>query len=528
MTSGNSILNALMSAIFLTSLVCVSSATAQAVQTQDAETAGVYKMPDMGNQSTADRVGAEADTVLPRPGIPIGEAELAKIKRQTSGAPAEAIADTAPELSKTNAPDPLLIQRECNTNGPSGFAPPDIHGAVSKRRLVVVTNVDIGVYKKSDCTAVSFTSLKSFFGGFAIPGAETLFDPRVIWDPDSQRFLVIAESNNASNGNQFLYFAVSTNQLATKWKRWRFVLSRASTGTVFCKNAASDFYDYPNTGVNKHKWFVTSNNFPNSGGAYGTILSVRKLPSLSGNAKVTGFCRRNLAFNIAPPIVWDQNPVATFLAARNGSIIRYQLDTTAAADTFSTPAAYSVAAWTAPPDCRQPNGQKLDSLDGRFQSASIQHGAHIWNAHTIRGTSTPSRIRWYRLKTNAGATVKIQKNFVSSHTDGCVFNPSFATSNKFSAFITLSETSPNTKAAFWVWQGPRTKTTGWTTNIIQVSSKQFKGCNSMSRGSCRWGDYSSAQVDPSVLSGRRMWGCNELVNGTTHSSWRTRCAQVKR
>ena len=512
-------------------------ALAASVESQVAQSGGIYNVPEGDHSAAGDTAPDSALVELLRPRIPMGDAAYAAMKAAgaESGGNGGGGAVT-PQQAGTYVPDPpSLIEKECIVNSPTGFTPPDIHGAVSTIRLVVVTNVDVGIYKKTTCKKLSQVSLKSFFGAFNPPAAETMFDPRVIWDKRTGRFLVVTESRNSGNNDQFLYFAISTSQNATAWHLYRIALSQGAN--FFCKNATSDFYDYPNVGVNKHKWFVTSNNFPTAAGAYGTIISIQKNTSLTGGG-VTAWCWKNLNFNIAPPIVRDDNRRSAFISPGSGggsSLTRYEIFTRqTTADTLFNRTAYNIATWAGPPDCVQPNGQKLDSLDGRFQSASIQYGKLLWNVHTISDGSGEADLRWYRLKTNAASTVKNTVTFNSFYTDGCLFNPSFATSYKPSAFISSSHTSPAHNAQFFVFHGTNATNTGWFFDTIQTSTTQFANtglgtsCNASSRGSCRWGDYSSMQIDPSTANGRRAWGCNELTNGATQFDWEVRCSRNKR
>ncbi len=493
-------------------------------------------MPEGDHTTDRDIADATLAEVL-RPRIPMDAEAYAALKATgASGAGNGGAGAVTPQMGGEYVPDPpALTEKECIVNTRTGFGPPDIHGAVSTIRLVVVTNVDVGIFKKTTCKKLSQVSLLAFFAAFNPTATETLFDPKVIWDKRTGRFFLTAESRDSANSNQYLYIAISTSQNALSWHRYRFTLSQGAT--IWCKNLATDFYDYPNTGVNKHKWFVTSNNFPNAGGSYGTIISIQKNTSLVGGA-VTGWCWKNLVSNIAPPIVRDDNRRAAFISPGSGggtSLTRYELFTRqTTADTLTTKTSYNIPTWVGPPDCVQPNGQRLDSLDGRFQSASIQYGKHLWNVHTISDGSGEADLRWYRLKTNAASSVKNTVTFNSFYTDGCLFNPSFATSYKPSAFISSSHTSPAHNAQFFVFYGTNATNTGWFFDTIQTSATQFVNtglgttCNASPRGSCRWGDYSSMQIDPSTANGRRAWGCNELTDGTTQFLWEVRCSRNKR
>jgi len=515
-----------------------------ATQVQRAQSLGTFQMPD------GDVFEPEALSVFDfqeiRTGIPMGEEQLRQEKelsasgivdyagappRQITVQPAASLAaETAGAESLDATPAPLYPSTACNTNIATGFAPSDIHGAAGPGVLVVVTNVDIGVYNKSTCAIISRVPLKTLFAGFSDIANQTLFDPKVIYDTSAGRFFVTTESrdNRTGNTDQYQYFAVSTTNGATAWNRYRFTLSGG--GSVFCKRASDSFWDYPSSGKSANRWFITANDFPVTGEATGAILAIDKAPTLTGGA-VGGKCFNNLAFNIAPPIVLDSlTSQSVFLYPRSTFIGRYNhaAGATIGADTLSAAASYVIPAWAVPPDAVQPNGQRLDSLDGRFQSASIQSRDRIWNIHTIASGATPV-IRWYRLQRSVSNVLSTQ-TFSSGH----LFNPSFVTGSGIDgapAFINASRTVPTCDtasclASMLTYAGPNSTSTGWVAWLAATSTNQFLTtngitlCNNDARGSCRWGDYSSITVDPNEAGSA--WGFNQLINGTNQFNWFTR------
>jgi hypothetical protein len=428
---------------------------------------------------------------------------------------------------------PRFASAGCATNIATGFAPSDIHGAVGSTVLVVVTNVDIGIYNKSTCAIISRVPLKTFFAGFGDIANQTLFDPRVIYDRAVGRFFVTVESrdNRAGNTDQYQYFAVSTTSAAAAFHRYRIGLSIGAS--FFCKRAANSFWDYPSVGKTANRWFITANDFPAAGGASGAVLVLDKTPSLSG-AGVGFTCFNNRAFNISPPIVLDGlTSQSVFLAPNTANLTRYNhaAGATVGADTLTVATAYDIPDWAVPPDAVQPNGQELDSLDGRFQSSSIQSRDRIWNIHTVAFGTRPL-IRWYRLQRSVSSVLSTV-TFQSTGTSH-LFNPSFVTSSGLdgaSAFINASRTEPaatcvaaSCRAAMITFSGPNSVSSDWTQSLAGTSSNNFAtagatSCNASSRGSCRWGDYSSINVDPNDAN--RAWGFNQLINGPSQFNWFT-------
>jgi hypothetical protein len=189
-----------------------------------------------------------------------------------------------------------------------------------------LTNVDIGVYNKTNCALISRVPLRTFFGAFVIPATETLFDPRVLYDRLSGRCLVTSDSRNSTNTNQFLYIAGSTSSTCSSWNLRRFVLSRVSPAALFCKVARGHFYDFPNAGYNSRRLVVTSNNFNGSVFANGTALSVDK-PALYANGAVVGKCFNTGSIgNLTPAVVGDGNTSMFIMSPGTTSIFRRRLD----------------------------------------------------------------------------------------------------------------------------------------------------------------------------------------------------------
>lgn len=540
-------------------LACVISSLAAApiiaapavrAEVQRAQSAPVFHMP-AGDLYNSDLVAPFQIQQVP-PRLPISEERLRDEKALSAagsmssvgGKPVELIErlnvtpeneefDMAPTSIDASdvAPSPSFASAACSTNIATGFAPSDIHGAAGAKVLVVVTNVDIGVYSKSTCALISRVPLKTFFGTFPDIDSQTLISPRVIYDRTKGLFFVTAAStpSGATGTDQYQYFAVSTTASAVSWHRFRIALS-AGPSVRFCKRQLTSVWDYPVAGKNAKRWFITANDSLGSADMRGAVLVIDKAPTLTGVSPAVK-CFSNLPYNISPPVVLDGNVgQSVFLAPRSDRLLRYNhaSGSNVPGDTLVTGPAYPIATWGLAPDAVQPNAQRLDTLDGRFQGPSIQSRDRVWNIHTVASGGGPA-IRWYRLKRTASTTLSTH-TFTSGH----LFNPSFTTGSGIDgapAFITASRTIPSCttqscRASMLTFSGPNSTSSGWTATLAGTSSNNFMttdgtmACNASARGACLWGSYSAISVDPNEAG--TAWGFNQLINGFTQFDWGTK------
>jgi hypothetical protein len=487
----------------------------------------------------------------------LSAAKLAAVKRLAGD---NAATTLAPEQTGRSSGAPTVV-KTCTTNSADVFTPSDINGAVSPTHIVSVTNDAIGVYRVDGCSTLSRVSLEDFVGSaFTIPDTQEVFDPRVIYDKENGRFVMTAETFDDINFDQFQYIAVSTDATASAWYIYQIALSEDST--TFCKLAAESFWDYPMLGSGPGRWFITANDFPDGEPDEGNkspraivdpmsaILTIDKTPTLSG-APITVGCFNSKRFNLAPPLVIGDAAKSYFLSTDGlGSgkdLAVYSVPKNAGSadtDTLTEEPATTIQAWSAAPNARQPNGQRLDTLDGRFQGPSIQAGNRLWNVHTVN-VRKHARWRLYRLQAGA-AGLSVRNTITASTTSGDndnLFNPSVATRSSSSsdpAFVTFTRTIPTSTttkgyAAMLMARGPNASSTGWTSVLISRSLDQYvetgfragsTKCNDdPDIATCRWGDYSSTQIDPT--NSNRAWGFNQLIIGRTSKNWTTKGSLVK-
>jgi hypothetical protein len=468
---------------------------------------------DMRAAAAAPALAASASL---RPFLPtVSAAQYAAQKAAAAAAargraPAEALAPSAA------APTLQFITFEGLQAGSVGpiFAPSDSHGAVGHIQYVEVVNSAIRVYTKgnpgvSQPTVVMSSTLPAFFGS-----SETLFDPRVIYDPNWQRWIVLATRHSASVSDPSAFFWLAASQTNDASGPW-------CISQVGLAGTPGQWLDYPQLGQDQDGIIVTGNLFSGDDAFIAArlfaIAKARKYNCLNFSFAVFG----GLLDTLAPPLVRDQNPSAMLLAANGGTVQKYTLTSSSRSPaTLTGPVAITgPAAWTVPPNAPQlGTGNVLDTLDGRFVNASTQVGSGIWNTHTVNNGGIAG-VRWYRI--NHVTNAVIQQGTIPGGSNH-LFNASIAANDASNAFMTFSMSS----AAF----RPQVRYSGKLSAEVAIpfgtslvsSPNVFSSC---SASPCRWGDYSAVSIDPSDTT--KAWIVNQYVgSATSEFDWRTRIGRI--
>ena len=267
------------------------------------------------------------------------------------------------------------------------------------------------------------------------------------------------------------------------------------------------------------------------------MISIDKAPSLVGTAP-SAICFNDLVFNIAPPLVQDSSMMLYFLSPGSGSgnsITRYQLTEGASVGsyTLSTTSPITVTAWTAAPDAAQPNGQRLDTLDGPSNPPAFRTERPYGNVHAVNSGRAVARL--YQFSTTGTAPLFTIDLFTAS--DDNVFNPSVAT-NAADAFVTATRT--------WPSQGvptgksshahvPRSELIERAVILLTLSQRRQLSSpwslmallcpvqHRMKRPALHVaGEIIGYRNRP--LSTAAAWGFNQLITGATSGNWATGAA----
>jgi len=490
-------------------------------------------------------VGVVPGVTINAPTIPLAEynslkAWAAQTQTSRGARPSGPSAPLVPTTKGVNFAGAVEGENSNPMTTDNDFFPPDTHMAAGLTQLLETTNASIDIYSKVSTGTpahLKSISLNSFTGNVG----DQLGDSRVIYDQAARRFIVtIDDFSGLTNGTKPSYYlAVSTTPYAAA------VTGISGSGSFYIfpvrisTSPSGLFYDYPQLGMDQDAVLLTANMFNGNSFFGATAHAIAKQRIFNGlGFSFSLFFIASSSGTLAPPIVqtYDQNANDYFLTAPVGSgmtaLRKYTMTNSSRSPVnFAGPITITVPSYiTPPPAAAQPapcnaadGSDKLDTLDGRFQNASFQSGAFVWNVHTLSaGLPTPM---FYEV--NAAANTLVQnKTFFKSVTSND-FNPAISGVG-YNVIVTWSATDPAHGLNPMVMFGGRVSTDPLNTISVQAtpaftSPACLTGNFEPSFGTQRWGDYSSVSLD-APSNPPAFWILNEDV--PTASSWGTRGVRV--
>jgi hypothetical protein len=200
----------------------------------------------------------------------------------------------APEIEPLSA-DPAVLAPVLSDSfaGPedSGTViPPNTMGAVGPNHLVSAINSGVAIFNKSTGEKIHEETLPAFFSSLGL-GSITPFDPKVIYDQYSGRFVITAGASPFSNYNSWRLIAVSaTSDPTGTWYKWGIDADKNNLTTQ------TDYWaDYNGLGVDNNYIYTTANMFNGVTYMYSKVWAIPKAQLLAGSMgfPATRPCVRN-------------------------------------------------------------------------------------------------------------------------------------------------------------------------------------------------------------------------------------------
>ncbi|MDH4171855.1 MAG: pre-peptidase C-terminal domain-containing protein, partial [Acidimicrobiia bacterium] len=389
----------------------------------------------------------------------------------------------------------------------SGFIPPDTMGAVGPNHVVELINGQYAVYSKTGTKQTSST-LNAFWSaaGVMFAGAFT-FDPRVVYDPGTNRFFAAAVDNGGAANNILVAVSNSSDPL-TGWSGW----------AIDSDSDNLQWADFPMLGIDNTDIYVSANMFDiNTGAPFANnVLQVNKASMIAGTP--TSF----LSENISSPSIWHtavdrgNDGQTSALSAFSSGLLGIR---TMNGSSVGTGVGVGVPAYSAAPTADQPGAKtNIETGGTRFGSYPVEEGNSIWAVHTV-DVNGRAGLRWYEINKN---TNTLTQWGTISHPSLAYFYPSINVNGAGDVVIGFSGTDPTTFVSAYAAVGTTTGgvTTFATPILLQAGSADYLGLDSINRN--RWGDYSAVNLDPTDSC--VFWTVQEYVK--TVDNWGINFSQV--
>jgi hypothetical protein len=412
----------------------------------------------------------------------------------------------------------FLAQTDVPVQGRKTESPPDTNGAVGREKLMSTLNSNYVIQRKSDGKVLSKVSMTSFWRPV---GAHRPFDPRVVYDPYSDRWLVSAADDPLLPSSLILYGISESGDPQGRWRLYAIDADPANT----------TFADFPTLGFNQSSVAIGINMFANSNEAYvrGRLIVLDYASLRAGGS--------GRPVDVSVPGGFAIQPAATFSATEPTLYLAEHVDSISGTYRVWTwrdgtltivggaPKTIPLGPWSTPgPGNLLPQdgrGRGVDAGDSRIGNAVFRNG-HIWYAQTyamppggIGGIH--SAIQWVELDREGNFVQggRIEDGGANPWNGGHSYAfASIAVNAQDDVLVGFSEFESDdfVDAAYAFRAG--TDAPGMIR--APVTLKEGEGPYSKTRGGLnRWGDYSGTYVDPS--DDHSLWTIQEYARIPTGS-----------
>jgi hypothetical protein len=521
----------------------------------------VIKKKKAGDKVGVKAARAETLRLMPAPGtIP----ETMPGKTETAISPAQIPSVPQPMAASPSPSSSYLAQEDGPKIGSTEFdIPPDTQGAVGLDKVFVNTNSNYRVQNKLTGAPLSTVSSDTFWAG---SGGAGFFDPRIVFDPINQRWILVMDSN-PQTANSSIEIAISQ----TPDPQGSYFVFRVVVGNCDSNNAATcptggspggQWADFPMLGFNKN-WIAVSMNmfdFAATSNNNDKILVLDYPQARAGVGVATLFSGAAIGFCNHPAETYDATQNTLFLAQhQNSNPPVYKLSTitgtpSAPAVTLGASKLRPGAGWATPGGDILPQNcvaglpvatyacpatpRGINVGDSFIRQNVVYRNGGIWYAQTIglpAAGLTHTAALWTKLDT-AGNFLdggSVEDPTATAINGGKWYAyPSVAVNKNNDMVMGFSQFASNQFASAGYAIRLGTDAAGATRDpvIYKAGEDYYEKTFSGTRN--RFGDYSATRIDP--VNDRDVWTIQEYAQprvgvtglGTNDSRWGTWWAQV--
>ncbi len=393
--------------------------------------------------------------------------------------------------------------------------PPDTMGAVGPSHVMEILNDRVDFFNKSTGQPISSVTLQSFWSSLGTdPGqpANFPFDPKVIYDQYSGRFIAVTLGGSASPDSWIMLAVSATSDPTGTWYKW--AIDADMEGTTQTSNWA----DYPGLGIDADYVYITVNMYNTSNTSdvyqYSTLRVIPKTQLLSGTGSLSTYRFSNPTGSgptLQPAHTFGTSSTEEYII-RGGSFIsatpprrllRLAKITSSGGSPSWTDMGYIEV--TSYPTATFPGAPQLDSTqtidigDSRLLNAVFRNG-YLWTTHTVTNdTNTKAEVAWYQIDPSLASSfspygIPLQQGRISDSIRWYYY-PSIAVNLSNSVGIGFSGSSSVEYAGAYYTARASTDTSG-TMQSVATLKTGLGPYNKVFKTENRWGDYSASSVDP--------------------------------
>ena len=414
--------------------------------------------------------------------------------------------------------------------------PPDPDGAVGPLHFVEFINGRVSIFNKSNGVKVTTMTDLTFWtqAGITFPSGWDVTDPRIVYDPVSQRWFASQgdfDPTGVANTNRFLVGVSATSDPTGTWKAI----------AVPSDPGGNNFADFPTMGLDAQAVYLSGDMFDTNVNPIGpSLVAIPKAGLLANPPVATGLTNFGiLSYNVRgqilePAVCLDNSGQGTVLSTlsigidaagnfvTNTSLVSFQVQNLSKPGqaTLTSASLLSVPPYTAPFNPTQPDlSSNLDNGDARFSAKVYEVGGVLYAVHGTE-VNNLAALRWYRIQ---ASTQTVLESGTISDPVMDLFYPSIAANSAGTVVIAYNGCSrSNFVSAFAVVGNTINGVTTFGTPLLLKSGRFSYQNTDPTTGLSRWGDYSQTSVDP--LDPTRFWTIQEFP--ASASAWSTQVTEL--
>jgi len=371
----------------------------------------------------------------------------------------------------------------------TGWIPPDTMGAAGTKHLVSVVNGGFAIFNKATGARMAFMTLQQFWSDLGTQKGQPayfVYDPKILYDTFSGRFLIVsmAGTKRSSQPGSWFLLSISNPNDPFVWSQW----------AVQSDPNGPNWSDYPGIGLDRNYVYLSANMFRGDNFQYVKVWVIpkRQLFNRAENLKFFYFTNPPGAFFTTQPTqVYGSSPNGQYLiAVLNGRALKLNKITfvngrpvwhqgrTIFVNHFPYP--------NVPKAQQKGTTQRIETNDTRLLNAVFRSG-YIYTVHHVSSNDGKrTEVAGYQIATDTSTPVKQRRGRSASFS---YYYPSIAVNAMRSIVVGFSGSSPTHYASAYFTGRTSSDPVGTMRAVALLKAGVAPYLEN------RWGEFSATVVD---------------------------------